>query len=58
MAASDPTDACPGCDGALSAVRINTEERVVTMRSCSRCDRRWWTADGEVVDPVELFAVR
>jgi hypothetical protein len=39
-------------------VAITVEERIVLMRSCNRCDRRWWTADGEPVDPVELFARR
>jgi len=35
---------------------IRAEARTVVMRSCSRCDRRWWTADGEPVDqPADLF---
>ena len=47
---------CPTCGATLTSVVISVESRVVTMRSCNECDRRWWTADGESVDPVELFA--
>ena len=46
---------CPVCTGLLTAVVIAVEERVVTMESCNGCDRRWWTTDGVVVDPVEIF---
>jgi hypothetical protein len=53
---TDFDDSCPGCGAGVAAVVITVEQRVVLMRSCNRCDRRWWTADGEAVDPVALFA--
>ena len=57
-AGTDEAAACPGCGADVAAVVITVESRVVLMRSCNRCDRRWWTADGSPVDPVELFARR
>ena len=51
-------DACPGCGAGAASVAISLDDQVVTMRSCNRCDRRWWTADGEPVDPLKLFAGR
>ncbi len=53
---------CPQC-GTNKVVSINLQvaERAVTMRSCGRCDRRWWDTDGERVDltnVLELATVR
>jgi hypothetical protein len=56
--AMEETERCPGCGSALAAVVIHANDREVMMRSCTRCDRRWWTADGEVADPTEVFAKR
>lgn len=49
---------CPGCARPLVSVDIKVEDRTVTMRSCTRCDRRWWVADGAPVDPTTAFAKR
>lgn len=51
-------DPCPDCGAPLAAVTMHADDRAVTMRSCSRCDRRWWTADGEAADPTVVFARR
>jgi len=50
------TEACPTCALPVVAVVVRTAPAVVAMRSCNRCDERWWTADGEPADPLELFA--
>ncbi len=46
---------CPRCK-ASKLVEISTRmgDRTVTMRSCSRCDTRWWDSAGE---PLELPGV-
>ena len=51
-------DVCPGCGAGAASVDIALDDQVVTMRSCNRCDQRWWTCGGEPVDPVKLFAGR
>ena len=53
---------CPTC-GTHNVVTINltVAERRVTMRSCGRCDKRWWASDGEHIDltnVLELAAAR
>ena len=55
---TDDVVTCPDCRADAAAVVITLETQVVLMRSCNRCDRRWWTSDGRPVDPVELFAKR
>jgi endogenous inhibitor of DNA gyrase (YacG/DUF329 family) len=50
------TEACPTCGRDIIAVLVRTAAPVVAMRSCNRCDLRWWTADGRPADPLELFA--
>jgi len=42
----------------VASVDIVLDDQVVTMRSCNRCDQRWWTSDGVPVDPLQLFAGR
>lgn len=37
------------------AIDLQLEGRDLTMRSCSRCDRRWWDSDGDETDLVELL---
>ena len=53
---------CPRCKTArLVEIRVTVKERLVTMRSCSRCDSRWWDSDGESVPlprVVELVTAR
>lgn len=49
---------CPVCGASLVTVVMHAGERPVTMRSCSNCDRRWWTVDGQEADPTKVFAKR
>lgn len=53
---------CPRCRaGRLVEIALNVGERKVRMRSCSRCDTRWWDTDGEGVGlsgVLELAAAR
>jgi uncharacterized protein (DUF983 family) len=53
---------CPRCHaGRLVEIALNVAERKVRMRSCSRCDTRWWDADGEgtpLPAVLELAAAR
>ena len=57
-ATTPSNDVCPMCGNHVAAVMINVDDSVVTMRSCNRCDQRWWTSDGEPVDPIAHFAKR
>jgi len=42
------TTACPVCRAAnVVEISLTIRERNVLMRSCSRCDSRWWHEDGE-----------
>ena len=38
---------CDRCTSVMIEITLTVSERPVTMRSCSQCDRRSWTADGE-----------
>lgn len=41
---------CPSCRASkLVEITLNVGEDAVTMRSCSKCDRRWWVRNGELV---------
>jgi len=46
----------PGCASVdvlgcrLVQIEIDTAEGVAVMESCSSCDRRWWTVNGESAD--------
>lgn len=38
---------CPKCKvSALVEIVLTVGQRQVTMRSCSRCDTRWWASEG------------
>ena len=44
---------CPVCrDVRLVEISLNLKGSRVTLRSCSRCDNRWWDTDGHLV-PVD-----
>jgi hypothetical protein len=43
-------DACPRCRGPLVAIEIRLSGNDLLMRSCSKCDVRWWSSAGEDVD--------
>jgi transcription elongation factor Elf1 len=53
---------CPNCRGArLVQIGLKLKERRVTMHSCSRCDTRWWDAEGErlgLPNVLEMATVR
>lgn len=41
---------CPKCRASrLVEIELSIDDRVVTMRSCSRCDTRWWVSGGETL---------
>ena len=41
---------CPNCrQGHLVEIGLTLQESQVTMRSCSKCDTRWWDRDGDAV---------
>ena len=42
-------DMCVRCGGTLVTITLNVGEGIRTLRSCSRCDHRWWQADGEPI---------
>ena len=50
--------ACPRCASTLVSVDIRTDGHLVTMHSCTTCDRRWLLADGVPTDPTKVFAKR
>jgi len=41
---------CPLCKGPLVSITLPVEGRQLEMRSCSRCDVRFWREAGEDVD--------
>ena len=42
------TTACPVCRAAhVVEISLTIRERSVLMRSCSRCDSRWWHENGQ-----------
>ena len=42
---------CPRCARSmLVEIALTMKERKVTMRSCSKCDSRWWDSDGEALE--------
>lgn len=53
---------CPNCRGGrLVRIGLTLKERNVTMHSCSRCDTRWWDAEGErlgLPNVLEMATVR
>jgi hypothetical protein len=42
-----PVHACPSCLAPLVEIRLGDE---LTLRSCSRCDARFWTRGDAVLD--------
>ena len=45
---------CDQCGTPTVEIALQVGEGRMTMRSCSRCDRRSWLSDGE---PVEIRGV-
>jgi len=46
---------CPDCAGPLVTITLQLEGDPLLMRSCSRCDRRFWERDGGDTDLVDLL---
>ncbi len=47
---------CPRCKTSrLMEIVTTVGDQEVTMRSCSRCDSRWWDRDGEPVALPEVL---
>ena len=44
-----PETRCDRCGNAQVEISLTIAERQITMRSCSRCDRRSWSSGGESV---------
>ena len=42
-----PAVRCERCRNALVEISLTIADRPVIMRSCSRCDRRSWSSEGE-----------
>ena len=41
---------CPLCNIAnLVTIAMTVNQRQLTLHSCSRCETRWWKADGDQV---------
>ena len=41
---------CPSCRiSRMVEITLTVAEERVTMRSCSRCDKRWWVRNEELV---------
>lgn len=53
---SERPTVCGTCDGEVVVVVVRLEPEVVAMHSCNGCDRRWWTADGDVIEPRQRLA--
>lgn len=46
MAMLCATSSCPRCTSPLVEIRLPRAGSTVTMRSCSRCDTRYWDEGG------------
>jgi len=41
---------CPECGTSkVVTIVLNVGERRLTMRSCGRCETRWWDSDGQSI---------
>ncbi|MEN3315978.1 MAG: hypothetical protein V7605_2212 [Acidimicrobiaceae bacterium] len=53
---------CPSCRStALVEIRLTLHDQLVTMHSCSTCERRWWDKAGQLVSlpsVLELVALK
>lgn len=46
---------CPHCHGPLVVIGLRLTESDLVMRSCSRCDRRFWESDGLDIELTGLL---
>ena len=45
-----PQNRCPRCQTPFVEITITLGAAEATMRSCSQCDRRFWSSEGEHVE--------
>jgi hypothetical protein len=48
-------DACPRCRGPLVAIELPVKGKDLVMKSCSRCDVRFWSERGSDVDLTDVL---
>jgi hypothetical protein len=48
--AAPRTSGCPRCTAPLVEIRLAPGDAELALRSCSRCDGRWWLREGRLVD--------
>ena len=46
---------CPLCSGPLVCISLPVEGHEMEMRSCSRCDTRFWREAGEDVELADVL---
>lgn len=51
---SAPVRSCPSCLAPLVEIRLGAE---LTLRSCSRCDSRFWSRGAEATDLDGVLSV-
>lgn len=50
-----PCAKCPQCQGPLVAIKLPVEGHDLEMRSCSRCDTRFWQEAGKDIDLSDVL---
>lgn len=49
---------CPACRSTdLVEIHLRPRGELVTMRSCSRCESRWWHKGGELVSLPSVLEI-
>ena len=52
----EPHMTCPLCNIAnLVTIAMTVNQRQLTLHSCSRCETRWWKADGDQVGLTDVL---
>ncbi|MDA8373956.1 MAG: hypothetical protein M0Z91_06885 [Actinomycetota bacterium] len=47
---------CPNChQGTTVEINLRISTHLVTLRSCSMCETRWWKADDNYVEVGEVL---
>jgi len=47
--------ACPACDTPMVTITMKLVDDDLLMRSCSRCDTRYWQVNGEEIDLTDML---
>ena len=48
---------CPACSGSLVSIALKLTDSELLMRSCSRCDRRFWQSDGDDIEITRVLGL-